>query len=240
MSTKVPASTTTPPDPHHPERLDEGLGKAAAIQHDVGADARRYARGRARSALPARCRRPRIVSVAPKASASASREGKRSVAMSLRRAEQLGLDQMTETRAGRCRARRPIGRSGCRRSARAGDCAVSTPCVTDMISVSTATSSGRSSGTRKIGVLGQQVHVFRPAAEQMRRAAAMQAVAVVLQVLAHVVGIAVAAEMAGAAGDIGAGHDAVADLERPPFAVEHVAAESPRPSPTFSWPQISG
>ena len=33
----------------------------------------------------------------------------------------------------------------------------------------------------------QEVHVLRPAAEQMRRRAAMQAVAVVLQVLAHVV-----------------------------------------------------
>ena len=70
----------------------------------------------------------------------------------------------------------------------------------------------------------EQVHVLGPAAEEMGRPAAMQAVAVVLEVLAHVIGIAVAAEMAVAAGDIGGRHDAVAGLERPPLAVEDLAA----------------
>ena len=53
----------------------------------------------------------------------------------------------------------------------------------------------------------------------------MQAVAVVLHVLAHVVRIAVAAEMAGAAGDVGTGHDAVADLQRMALAVQHAATD---------------
>src|SRR5690348_18166123 len=53
----------------------------------------------------------------------------------------------------------------------------------------------------------------------------MQAVAVVLHVLAHVVGIAVAAEMAVSAGDIGGGHDAVAGPERAPLAVEDLATD---------------
>ena len=70
----------------------------------------------------------------------------------------------------------------------------------------------------------QQDHVFRPAAEQMGRAATMQAVAVILQVLAHVIGVAVEAGPAAAAGDVGAGNDAVAAAQHPAFAVEHLAA----------------
>src|SRR5262245_22578119 len=49
--------------------------------------------------------------------------------------------------------------------------------------------------------------------------AAVQAVAVILEVLAHVVGVTVAAEMAVAAGDIGSGHDTVPGFQRTSLAV---------------------
>ncbi len=72
---------------------------------------------------------------------------------------------------------------------------------------------------------GQEIHVLGPAAEQVRCRPAMQAVAVILGVLTHVVGVVVAAEMAFPAGDIGGGHDPVAYLQRPAFAVAHLAAK---------------
>ncbi len=51
----------------------------------------------------------------------------------------------------------------------------------------------------------------------------MQAVAIVLHMLAEIIGIVVEAEVAGAAGDVGGRHHPVPDLERHAFAVQHRA-----------------
>ena len=70
----------------------------------------------------------------------------------------------------------------------------------------------------------EQVEVLGPAAEEVRRAGRVEAVSVVLQALAGVVGEAVAAEVAGAAGDVGGRHDPVAGAEQDTLAIEYLAA----------------
>jgi hypothetical protein len=66
----------------------------------------------------------------------------------------------------------------------------------------------------------QEVHPLRPAAEQVRRRPGRERVAVVVEVLAQVVGVAADAVPAAAADDVGGGHDPVADGQRPSILVQ--------------------
>ena len=86
--------------------------------------------------------------------------------------------------------------------------------MTAKISVSTATSSGSESGTRKIAGAGLEVEVLRPAAEQVRRDIGGERVAVAVEVGAEEVREAALAGGAVAAGAVRRGHHAVAGLER--------------------------
>src|SRR3989475_9466127 len=72
----------------------------------------------------------------------------------------------------------------------------------------------------------KQVHVFRPAAEKVRRVGRMQAVAVVLQVLTEVVRVVVEAEDAVTAWDVRGGNDPVAGAQRASFATREGVATS--------------
>ncbi len=70
---------------------------------------------------------------------------------------------------------------------------------------------------------GNDVHILRPSAEEMRRIFGAEQIAVIESVLAAAIGKIVAAVVAVAAGDVGADNDAIADFERDAFEVSVVA-----------------